>query len=47
MKAIGAVIAAGIALAALGGCQSGEREEAETGQEEGEGEESGGEESED
>ncbi len=35
MKAIATMIAAGIALAALGGCQGGEREEAESEQEEG------------
>lgn len=37
MKAIGTLIAAGIALAALGGCQGGQQEEAETEQEDGEG----------
>lgn len=36
MRAIATLIAAGIALTALGGCQTGEREETETEQEDGE-----------
>ncbi len=39
MRAIASLIAAGIALAALGGCQAAEQEEAETEQEDGEQEE--------